>query len=108
MGELYQGAVAPEDYAIGVGTGDSGLDMTTVTAAEFRVFKPGGVEVVWTAAISAAIPASLVLTHLFSAAPSEVDKNGDYLIYAVLTVPGGYMTTSRILERVRDKYGVVR
>lgn len=108
MGELYQGAVAPEDYAIGVGTGDSGLDMTTVSAASFKVFKPGGVEVTWAATISAATAASLILTHVFSAAPTEVDKNGDYVIYAILTIPGGFMTTSRILKPVRSKYAVVR
>lgn len=102
------GAVAPEAYVLGVGQGDSGLDLTTVSAAVIKVLKPGGVPVSWAAVLSGATTTSLTLTHSFSAAPSEVDVPGDYIIYAVLTVPGGFVTTERVLKHARATYSVVK
>lgn len=108
MSELYQGAVAPESYVLGVGQGDTALDMTTVSAAVIKVLKPGGVTADWAAVISGATVTGLTLTHTFSVAPSELDVAGDYIIYALLTIPGGFATTDRLLRNVRGKYQVVR
>jgi hypothetical protein len=107
MGELYQGAVAPESFVLGVQAGDSGLDLTTVSAAVMKVLKPGGVAVDWAAVISGATAGALTLTHSF-ATPTELDVPGDYVVFALLTVPGGFVTTDRILKQVRPKYSVVK
>lgn len=103
MADLYQGAVAPETYILKVQTGDSGLDMTTVSAAVIKVHK-GGAVATWTAALSGATAALVTLTHSFSAAPSEADVTGDYIIWAELTVPGGTLTTGRVRRGVRGRY----
>ncbi len=105
MNELYQNAVAPAAYEQHIGTGDSGLNMTTVTAAVFKVLKPGGTQVSWTAAIAVgATAAGLTLRHAFSAAPSELDVAGVYIIHAELTVTGGKVTTSRVRRLVRARH----
>jgi hypothetical protein len=106
MSDLYQGAVAPEAYSLLVLQGDSGLDMTTVTSAVFVVEKADGIIVTWAGTISAAITSQLKLTHSFVSAPSEVDQSGSYKIYVLLTVPGGFRGTERLLEPVRSQFEV--
>jgi hypothetical protein len=79
--------------------------MTTVSAAVFKVLKPNNNAVVsWSTAISGATATSLVLTHTFSAAPTEVDVSGVYIIYAELTVPGGTLTTTRIRREAKGLF----
>lgn len=102
---LYKGAVAPETYKALILTGSSGLDMTTVTAAVFLIEKPNGSTVSWTASISGATTTQLTLTHQFNTIGfSEVDVDGEYHVYARLTVPGGFMGTTRVNVPVKDEF----
>lgn len=104
MADLVQGAVAPANYVLTVGQGDSGLDLTTVSAAVFNVYKPGAAAAVqWTAALSGASPTALTLTHAFLSV-TELDVAGEYTIYATLTVPGGFLETERVRRIVKGKF----
>ena len=104
--ELYQGSVAPDAYPLRVFSGDSGLDMTTVTNGVIVVLKPDGTIVTWAAVISGALVSELTLTHNFSPAPSDLDLAGEHVFYALLTVPGGYRASTRIRRNVRGVFEV--
>ena len=86
---VYAGAVAPESLKVTVAQGSSGIDLTTVTAAQLLVKKPDGTTLSWSATISAATATSLTLTHVFSAA--DVDVTGIYVVVPKLTVPAGFV-----------------
>ncbi len=112
MSELYQGAVAPEAYCQNITPGESGLDLSTVTEAVFRVLKPGAlVWTSWEATLSNQTSTTLRLTHAFPAfdedTPSDVDLAGLWKIFAVLTVPSGIVKCTRIARLVRSSFEVV-
>lgn len=83
----YQGAVAPEGFAITCDQGETQIDLTTVTAATMRVKKPSGATVTWTAALSGASVKSVIVTHVFAA--GDLDEKGRYSVVAHLSVPSG-------------------
>lgn len=87
---FYVGAVAPEKLEMEVPS-DGVLDMSTVSAVELQVLKPGGntpdEEFTWTASITAAAPDVLTLEHPFIV--SDIDRVGPYRVVVVLTTPGG-------------------
>jgi hypothetical protein len=99
------GMVAPDIYPFLATQGDSGLDMTTVTAGELHVLKPDGSQVVWTATLSGATTLQVQLTHFFGVSP-DLDMAGVYCIWAKLTVPGGFKRTLAIRKKVRATYEV--
>ena len=84
---VYTGAVAPESLRVTVESGESDLDLTTVTAASLSVRKPDGTTTTWTVAITDQEEGSLVLTHAFSS--GDLPDTGGYVVVALLTVPGG-------------------
>jgi len=106
VGDLYQGALAPEAYVFNVTPGDSGLDLSTVSAASLKVYRPDGTVVDWATALSNQTATTLTLTYEFDATTSELDIGGDYLVYAILTIPSGFMTTERVKRRVRWRHEV--
>lgn len=105
MSDLWEAGVAPSQYIANILQDDSGLDLTTVTAAVFKVYKPGGTVVSWTATISGATTTQLTLTHTF-ASVTELDVVGNYIIYAILTVPTGFFATESISKPVYPRFGV--
>lgn len=82
------------------------LDLTTVSAVTFRVFRPDGVEVTpaWIGSIAAG-PASTSMVALYAFAGTEfasATEDGDWRLSAQLTVPGGSVPCeSRPLRVVR-------
>lgn len=83
-----QGAVAPDSYVMVVQAGSSGVDMTTVSAASFKLEAPGGSESTLTTALSGATTSEVTLTYAFTGTtPFAVP--GVYKVHAVLTVPSG-------------------
>lgn len=106
MSDIYQGAVAPEAYVLNVTPGDSGLDLSTVTAASLKVRKPGGTVVDWTPVMSNQTATTLTLTFTFDATDSELDVAGEYTIYGILTIPSGTMTTQRVNRNVKSRFEV--
>ena len=101
---VYEDAVAPEAAVMNVTPGDSGVDLSTVTAAAFKVLKPSGTEDSWTATRSNQTANTLTLTYTLLAA--NVAVPGRYAIYASLTIPSGTVRTKPVVLLVRGKYEV--
>lgn len=100
----YQGAVAPEGFAVTCGQGETEIDLTTATAATMRVKKPSGTTATWTAALSGATVTSVVATHVYAA--GDLDEKGRYAIAVHLTVPGGTIRTEPKTLLVLDEFQV--
>lgn len=92
---LYQGAVAPETYAVGLVPGDSGLDLSTVSDAKFEVLKPDGTIVEWAGSLSNQTATTLTVTYSLAASPSDLADSGIYKFFVKVTVPGGFLTSER-------------
>lgn len=90
---VYAGAVAPESYTLDVTPGSSGVDLSTVTAASFKVLKSDGSTATWTATRSNQTATTLTLAYQFSAGGADVSVAGVYSIYASLTIPAGTVRT---------------
>jgi len=106
---FYQGAAYPETYAQAIVPGASGLDLTTVTAGRFKVFRPDGTIVTWTAVLSNQTVSTLTLTHAFGVNSTDIDVAGTYVIYAELDLPAsGKATATRVEKKVLSKFGVER
>jgi hypothetical protein len=77
-----------EPLVITVLQGDSGLNLSTVTAASLTVRRPSGSsDVIWAVTISEQTFQSLKLTHLFVA--GDMPNVGFYVVVATLTFPTG-------------------
>lgn len=100
----YVGAVAPEGVAVTVGQGESGIDLTTATAASMLVKLPDGTETTWTAVLSGATSLSVVATHTFAA--GDLTQRGRYVVVVALTVPGGTIRTRPKILTVLSQYAV--
>ena len=87
MSRIFQGQGAPDTYSLVVTTGDSGLDMSTVSVASLKVQKSDATTATWTASLSAQTATSVTITH--SLGNSDLLIPGIYKIYASMTVPGG-------------------
>jgi hypothetical protein len=99
-GIIYLGAVAPEALIIDALTGDSGIDMSTITDGEFMIRKPDGSEVTLAGTISNQSAAGLRLTHLWLA--GEVDQLGHWCIIGAFTLPSGTVRTFPQRRNVLD------
>lgn len=87
---VIRGTRAPEALRVVVSAGTSGIDMTTVTAAELRVHgMPRRAEQVWYCAIATATASTLTLDHEFDAIGDELSAAGVLRLLAVLTIPTG-------------------
>ena len=89
---VYEDAVAPESYRLNIVPGDSGIDLSTVTAVAFSVQDQLGNIATWTATRSNQTATTLTATHVFIAA--DIASKGRYVVYAKLTVPGGTVRTA--------------
>ena len=91
--KVRAGALAPEAFRVYVRTGNSGIDLTTVTGVTLQVRNPNGVEVEWAGTVAAGpfppavTPTDLWIVHPYAA--GDVDVLGRYAVYAVLSIPGG-------------------
>lgn len=99
---VYAGAVAPEAYSLSVTPGTSGIDLSTVTAASFKVVKAGGTSATWTATRSNQTTSTLTLTYTFLS--GDIDTPGVYAIYAALTIPSGTVRTQPKQLIVKGQY----
>ncbi len=86
---VYRGAKAPEALAVVITSGQSNLDLTTVSAVSLIVRDSQGVERTWTATVSGLSTAQLTATHAFAADGSDVPLATEYRVMPQLTVPGG-------------------
>ena len=104
--EIYQNAIAPETVSIVVESGDSGIDMTTISAASMKVQDEDGNEVTWTAALSGATTSQVTVTHTMPASlPSDVPDVGEYSVVCSLTLPSGTVRSRPARLVVRPYYG---
>lgn len=103
MPTLYVGQVAPTSYAMAITPGETGIDLTTVTAANFAVKKSDGSSTVWAAALTGATATTLTATYAFGSL-TPLDKSGDWKIYALLTIPSGFIRTETDTLTVKDSF----
>lgn len=103
---IYQGAKAPEAYVLNVVPGDSGVDLSDVTDADFSVRLPSGSETTWSGTMSNQTASTLRVTHTFDASGTETATPGKYVVYAVLTLPSGTVRTAPRVLQVRGEYEV--
>jgi len=86
---VYKGAKSPETIQVTILRGDSGLDLSTVTAVTFVVRDERGGEVTWTAVIESKSWERLVAHHIFDTLGNETRAPGKYRLMPMLTVAGG-------------------
>jgi len=86
---VFRGARAPEALAVTITSGQSNLDLTTVSGVTLLVRDSAGVERTWNATLSGLSSAQLTATHSFAADGTDVPTATEYRIMPQLTVPGG-------------------
>ena len=99
---VWEDAVAPEALVVDITPGDSGVDLSTVTAGSFKILKPTGAEVSWAGTRSNQTATTLRLSYTLLAA--DVAVPGRYTYYASLTIPSGTVRTKPRVLVVRGKY----
>lgn len=99
---VYAGAVGPETYALDITPGTTGVDLSTVTAAILYVRKSDGSETTWAVAMSNQTATTLTVTHVYVS--GDVDLSGDYVAFAVLTIPSGAVRNAPDPIRVRGRF----
>ena len=103
MNTVYQGALAPEALIQNITPGLSGVDLSTVTAATFKVKKPDGTIYSWAATRSNQTATTLTLTYVFQSA-ADTAQLGSHVAVAFLTVPAGVVRTIPQNYTVVDQY----
>lgn len=103
---IYQGAKPPEAYVLNVVPGDSGVDLSDVTDADFSVRLPSGAETTWAGTMTNQTASTLRVTHTFDSGGTETATSGKYVVYAVLTLPSGVVRTVPRVIHVRGEYEV--
>lgn len=88
---VYRSPRAPEAFFEIVNQDDTGLDMTTVTAATYSVKDPLGIHYTWDCILINQSTANVTVVHPFVS--GDLDITGDYEIFANLTIPGGVVRT---------------
>ena len=85
---VYQDQLDTDGYILDVTPGTSGLDLSTIATATFRVLrKADNSTTTWTATLSSQTATTLTLTYLFAA--GEIDGiKGTYVVYARMVVTG--------------------
>lgn len=78
---IHINPVAPQKLVMTCAAGGSLPDMTLVMSSVLKLKKPTGVALTLAADITAKTQASITLSHVFNA--GEVDKVGEYKVYAV-------------------------
>lgn len=100
---LYLDALNPESVQVVVSAGQSGVDLSTVTAATFAVRKPDGSSASWSCVVTDKTAAGATLTHPFDS--GDVDLIGIYTLVPTLTVPAGDARCVAVQILVQDPYG---
>lgn len=98
----YVGAVAPEAMLCRMVSGQSGLDLTTATGGSFRVKKPDGTIVTWSATLSAATATSVLMTYLYQA--GDLDLAGKYIVVPKLAFVSGSVQGSAFSRTIIDPF----
>lgn len=88
MNSTLVGPKAPEALKVTLLAGDSGIDMTTVTAVSLDVVRPDGATATWTTVLSGATTLQVIATHVFDAGGLEASLPGSYLIKPQITAAG--------------------
>lgn len=104
MDDVYVGIVAPYAYVLNLVPGDSGVDLSTVSAAVLVVQKDDGTETTWTCAMTNPSATTLTLTHPYIA--GDVNMSGEFVIYANLTIPAGTVRSLPQPLIVRERFEV--
>ena len=99
---IYVNPTAPQTYTTDIVPGSSGVDLSTVSAASFVVRQPDESIASWAAALSNQTTTTLTLTHTY--ATGDMAIKGSYLLYALLTVPGGKVRTATKLLQGKGEY----
>lgn len=100
---VYVGAVSPESFAMDVTPGESGVDLSTVTEAVLYALKPSQEIASWTADLSEQTADALTVSYSFPGT-SPVDEEGDWKVYALLTLPDGTVRTTSVTLRVLGRF----
>ena len=83
----HAGAVAPEAFRLTICTGDSGVDLATVTAVSVKLLPRNGATKTWAMSIESQTADTMVAVREFSA--GDIPKQEIYTVTTSLTVPGG-------------------
>ena len=100
---VYVNALSPESVQVVVAAGQSGVDLSTVTAATFAVKKPDGSAASWSCVVTDKTASSATLTHPFGS--GDVDQLGIYTLVPTLAVPAGSARCVAVQILVQDPYG---
>jgi hypothetical protein len=103
---LYAGDRAPKAYQLELVPLDDGVDFTIVTAWALYVRLDDGTFKVWDVTATDVTPTTATLTHVFAVDASDLPRSGSYDIFALLTVPGGFLRSDPVTEYVGDPYGM--
>ena len=100
---LYVGADTPESFSVWFSAGNSGVDLTTATSAEFDVYRPDNRIVSWSATVDQKQRVVCRLIHTF--AVGELDIPGTYVLVPRVYLPSGSIRGERVIVPVQDPYG---
>jgi len=106
---IHKGAVAPYSLTVVLTSSDPGFDLSTATAASFKVLRPNvieGSEETWAAAISNASRAGndseVQLTHEYAA--EDTAKSGVLQLCAMVTTPDGTIVSDPFKLLINSKF----
>lgn len=107
MTQINANSVAPYalQMVVSQGLGQPTVDLTTVSAAVFKMKRPDGSVVTWTATLSAASQTSLTLTYLYAA--GDLVQLGQWTAVANMTVPGGTVKSDPMSFTVVDEFAPI-
>lgn len=88
MTELLVGAADPEALRVVLTPGNTGLNMTSVSACTFHVRRPDGTTTTWSTVLSGATALQVTARHVFDASGDEVSAAGAYLVEPRVMAPG--------------------
>ena len=109
MSALYVGMTVPP-FSMDVVQGLSGIDLSTTSAAELRIRKPGLTpssaprDVTWAAATSGPTAKRITLTHTLVA--GDLDVRGMYFLYARVQIGGVWYRTTTFSRFVFSEFEV--
>ncbi len=101
MDEFFLKAQAPEKLELEV-IGDGVLDLTTVSAVELQVTRPGSPDLdeeIWTVDITAQSEDQLLMEHEFTI--TDIDRVGVYRVMIILDIPAGEERAGPVFFRGR-------
>lgn len=106
--ELRVGMVAPMGYELVITSDEvGGVNLESVSAAEFVVRDPDEVVTTWAADLDYdEDDETLTVTRVFHATTSELTKAGVWIAFAKLTIPSGTVNTDPRALFVRGRFYV--